>query len=377
MAGSRFYNYAFSGGTCSLKVASQPASVLPGQIPTVLEYGVPAFEADLAFPCLYPDRQPDNTVYAIWIGTNDLGVAGYLLDRNVPGTTLDDLVGCVYASFDRIYASGGRRFVVMNEAPLEKAPMYKSLENGGQGNNPVFKDKTRYNTTQYEHKLFHYAQATNDLFEYSAPFHLLLKRRWPGANITIFDIHSLFNNVSDSPQLYLDPPYNVASSYKVCDADNHCTPTSSWSTSSFLWVGWSCREPSPDGRGDKAAAKTFSAFRFCQRQPDLCSLITTPPATIDPGRRGALPRITRKPSPNVAELERPLFVFDNRATSILVIPSTSTRARRKTPTPPVYSFASRVHRAAPTDIRFPRDRFSLRRIQLDTRIELAEDISGF
>ncbi|KAJ3493903.1 hypothetical protein NLG97_g4431 [Lecanicillium saksenae] len=235
MTGARYYNYAFSGGTCSLGVASQPAGPPLGRFPTILEYEVPAFEADLAFPSLYPNRHPGNTVYAVWIGTNDLGVQGYLLDQNVPGKTLDDLVSCVYTSFDRIYASGGRRFVIMNEAPLDKAPMYKSLENGGQGDNPIFRNKTQYNTTQFEHKMFHYVEAVNSLFDYSAPFHLRLKRRWPGASITIFDLHLLFNDISENPQQYLDSPYNVTSSYKICDADNHCTLSSSWPPSSFLW----------------------------------------------------------------------------------------------------------------------------------------------
>lgn len=86
----------------------------------------------------------------------------------------------------------------------------------------------------------------------------------------------------------------------------------------------------------QAAAKTFSAFRFCQRQPDLCSLNTTPPASIHPRASGALPRILLQPSPTVSKSE-PLFsLFYSRATNTLVIPSTATRARRKTPTP-IYS----------------------------------------
>lgn len=239
LTGSRYYNYAVAGSTCSEKVATQPARIIPGEIPTVLEYEIPAFEADLAFPALYPSRQPNNTVYAMWIGTNDLGVEGFLYDRNRPGTVLDDLVGCVWDSFDRIYKTGGRRFVVMNVVPLEKTPTYASFGEGGAGNNPVWPTKSQYNTTEYQHKVFQYSRAVNDLLDYTAPFHLQVKRRWPGASITLFDAHSIFNDIHANPGQYLSSPQNVISSYKTCDADSKCK-YSSLSESSFLWYVYRC-----------------------------------------------------------------------------------------------------------------------------------------
>ncbi len=234
LTGARYYNYAVAGSTCSEKVATQPARVIPGPVPTVLDYEIPAFEADLAFASLYPDRQPGNTVYAIWIGTNDLGVEGFLDDRNRPETVLDDLVGCVWESFDRIYKTGGRRFVVMNVAPLEKSPTYASFGEGGAENTPVWPTKSQYNTSDYQHKMFQYSQAVNGLFDYTAPFHLLVKGRWPGANVTVFDVHSIFNDIHGNPDRYLTSPQNVTSSYKTCDADSKCE-YSTLSPSSFLW----------------------------------------------------------------------------------------------------------------------------------------------
>ncbi|KAM3438568.1 hypothetical protein NHJ13734_004128 [Beauveria thailandica] len=209
MTGASYYNYAVAGSTCSEKVATQPARIIPGQIPTLLEYEVPAFEADLAVASFYPNRQPNNTVYAMWIGTNDLGIEGFLHDRNRPGTVLDDFVGCVWESFDRIYKTGGRRFVVMKAVPLEKAPTYASFDNGGARDNPVWPTKSQYNTTEYQHKMFQYSQAVNELLDYTTPFHLLLKRRWPGASVTVFDTHSIFNDIHDNPGQYLSSPQNV------------------------------------------------------------------------------------------------------------------------------------------------------------------------
>ncbi|KAM3471209.1 hypothetical protein MY5147_005955 [Beauveria neobassiana] len=233
MTGARYYNYAVAGSTCSEKVATQPARIIPGQIPTVLEYEVPAFEADLAVASFYPNRQPNNTVYAMWIGTNDLGVEGFLYDRNRPGTVLNDFVGCVWKSFDRIYKTGGRRFVVMKAVPLEKTPTYASFDNGGARDNPVWPTKSQYNTTEYQHKMFQYSQAVNELFDYTTPFHLLLKRRWPGASVTVFDTHSIFNDIHNNPGQYLSSPQNVVSSFKTCDATGKCE-SSTWPRSSFL-----------------------------------------------------------------------------------------------------------------------------------------------
>lgn len=239
MSGVRYYNYAVSASTCSEKVATQPARVIPGNVPTVLEYQVPAFRADLAFRSLYPNRRSDNTVYALWIGTNDVGIEGFLLDRNVPGTELASLVDCVWDSFDQIYETGGRRFVVMNMVPLELSPMYMSLESGGTGDTTTWPTKSQHNTTEFQYKMSEYSKAVNRLFDYTAPFHLLVKRRWPGATVTIFDAQSVVQDIHDNAAEYLAPPQNVGSSFKTCDANGNCQH-SSLPLSSFLWYGLVC-----------------------------------------------------------------------------------------------------------------------------------------
>ncbi|KAK8143001.1 hypothetical protein G3M48_007872 [Beauveria asiatica] len=360
MTGASYYNYAVAGSTCSEKVATQPARIIPGQIPTVLEYEVPAFEADLAVASFYHNRQPNNTVYAMWIGTNDLGIEGFLHDRNRPGTVLNDFVGCVWESFDRIYKTGGRRFVVMKAVPLEKAPTYASFDNGGARDNPVWPTKSQYNTTEYQHKMFQYSQAVNELLDYTTPFHLLLKRRWPGASVTVFDTHSIFNDIHDNPGQYLSSPQNVVSSFKTCDATGKCE-SSTWPRSSFLCasqdytlvlgaeddavaeVKGKARKgaqelSSPRHWRRQAAAKPFSAFRSCQRQPDLCSLNTPPPA--DHRYKGG-GRIAENKSCSHLRTSQPfgclLFVVDSSATIILVILPTLTRAPAQNFHPPIYS----------------------------------------
>lgn len=52
---------------------------------------LPSFVADVQSETLYANRTADNTVYALWIGTNDLGIAGFLTDRQAPGVSMSCL----------------------------------------------------------------------------------------------------------------------------------------------------------------------------------------------------------------------------------------------------------------------------------------------
>jgi hypothetical protein len=72
----------------------------------------------------YLNRRADNTVYSMWIGTNDLGVDAFLTDSSLHETTIPNYVDCIYNRFDVINKAGGRNFVLMNTAPLQLSPLY-------------------------------------------------------------------------------------------------------------------------------------------------------------------------------------------------------------------------------------------------------------
>lgn len=67
--GARYYNYAISGATVSLKLVSRDFPEIGQPFPSVLEYQVPAFEADVAIDGFHENRAGDNTLYALWIGS--------------------------------------------------------------------------------------------------------------------------------------------------------------------------------------------------------------------------------------------------------------------------------------------------------------------
>jgi hypothetical protein len=131
------YNYAVSGAVCDNKIIFRFLASVFGPFPDVV-YEVNAFVADTKFinssthtNTLYTNRKSDNTVYSMWIGTNDLGVGAFLTDSSLNMTTIPDYVDCIYDRFDEIYKTGGRYFVLMNTATLQLSPLYGMPGIGG------------------------------------------------------------------------------------------------------------------------------------------------------------------------------------------------------------------------------------------------------
>ncbi|KAI2605282.1 carbohydrate esterase family 16 protein [Hypoxylon fragiforme] len=237
--GATTFNYAVTGAVCT--------DIFPDTLPSVKEYEVEAFAADTSYVnpatgnnTLYKNRQPDNTVYTLWIGANDLGVGGFLTDSQEPaGSTISDLIECVWPTFDLIYKLGGRRFVLFTEVPLNLAPLYRTPEHGGSGDVPRWPDKLAHNTTEYEQKILEYTTLVNKIFAYGVPLQQYVQRRWPGSEFSLFDTHQLIEDIYAAPNKYLDAPANATGYYAQCAnpmdiAHTDCTFSSN-PLSSFLW----------------------------------------------------------------------------------------------------------------------------------------------
>jgi phospholipase/lecithinase/hemolysin len=146
-SGAKLYNYAVSGAVCDNKIINRYLASINGPFPDVV-YEVNQFTADTKYVnkstgtnTLYTNRQADNTVYSMWIGTNDLGADAFLTDESLNGKTIPDYIDCIYDKFDKIYKAGGRYFVLFNNAPLELAPLYGTAESGGLTKSKYWADK--------------------------------------------------------------------------------------------------------------------------------------------------------------------------------------------------------------------------------------------
>ncbi|KAI0872558.1 carbohydrate esterase family 16 protein [Hypoxylon argillaceum] len=260
--GATIYDYAVSGAACSNDIINRYFDLINGTFPSVIDYEVPAFKADLAYASahpkspLFPHRTAENSIYALWIGTNDLGEGGFLLDKQRPGKTISDYVDCVWAAFDGIYATGGRQFALFTQAPLELSPAYKAVEHGGAGDNGVWPNKTAYDTLEYEEKIREYTTNVNTMYDYGVPFQLLVEQRWPGASFMIFDTHQILLDIYNSPEKYLSAPANVTGTYYTCPDPNSgdgCAD-SEYPLSSFLWYD----TLHPSSQADKIIGTEFA-----------------------------------------------------------------------------------------------------------------------
>lgn len=143
-----------------------------------------------------------------------------MLRLKLSQTNITTYIDCVWSVFDTIYSTGGRRFVLLNNAPLQLTPAYAARSNGGAGDSYFWANKTRYNETEFEYKILEYTQLANRLFDYGVAFELLVKARWPGATFDIFDLNSLLTEIYENPSDYLDEPANAKGYFRHCDATN-------------------------------------------------------------------------------------------------------------------------------------------------------------
>lgn len=169
-------------------------------------------------------------------------------------TNITTYIDCVLSVFDTIYSTGGRRFVLLNTAPLQLAPMYAAQSNGGAGDNQYWTNKTLYNETEYQYKMLEYTQLVNRVFDYGVAYETLVNKRWPGAVVDIFDVNSLLTDIHDNPSAYLAAPANASGFYHHCNADNNSICVNEpLALETFLWYD----ELHPSNKTDTVIAREF------------------------------------------------------------------------------------------------------------------------
>ncbi|KAK4629221.1 Acetylesterase [Fulvia fulva] len=252
--GANLYNYAVSGTVCSNNVT--PRTFTTYDFPAVEQYEVPAYIADSEY--FKPDGSKfliaprDETVYSIWIGTNDLGVYAFLTDSHVAGTTIVDYADCVYAQLKRVYDNGGRYFVLQNVAPLNLAPLYATPAQGGVAQDNYWPDKPA-NITEISHRMQEQVALVNNIYKFQTPFIARLSKDFAGAKFAVMDMHGLLTDIYDHPEQYLNgtAPLQVDVAAKKCDlTGQECTVAES--LDSFLWY-----DLHPSEQTDRVVAREF------------------------------------------------------------------------------------------------------------------------
>ena len=143
-----------------------------------------------------------DTVYAIWIGTNDIGLNGFLTNGQRPGKILPDQIDCVYDVLDGIYAAGGRIFVIMSTPPLHLAPLYANETLSDGANSTWWPDKPAWNATRVAETMLEYTSMINTIHGYRIPHEVLISGRFENASFAYFDVNRLMQEIYRHPEQY-------------------------------------------------------------------------------------------------------------------------------------------------------------------------------
>ncbi|EME79691.1 carbohydrate esterase family 16 protein [Pseudocercospora fijiensis CIRAD86] len=261
-SGVNLYNYAVSGAVCSNNITPRTFSYINAPFPAVEQYEIPAYIADSQYIIPSSGQRflitpSDETVYSMWIGTNDLGNYAFISDSQVKGTNIVNYTDCVYAQLQRIYENGGRYFVLQNVAPLNLAPLYATPENGGLGPGPgnqYWPDKPS-NSTEISYRMEEEVVTVNRIYDFQTPFEVLVKKSMPEAKIVVMDMHGLISDIYYNPAAYLNgtAPLNVTGYVNShCNATGQdCMPDPN--PDSFLWYD----ALHPSEQADRIIAREF------------------------------------------------------------------------------------------------------------------------
>ncbi|KAF2850478.1 carbohydrate esterase family 16 protein [Plenodomus tracheiphilus IPT5] len=234
------YNYAVSGAVCSNQVTPRDLAAINAPFPDIAGYEVPAFIADskalTSNGTKFFTGKPASTVYAIWIGTNDLGNNAFLTDSQVPGKTVGDYIDCVYDQVARLYANGARNFILLNLAPLDLLPQYASPEMNGLAATQFFPNKPLFNASEIHGRMQQTVSALNQVYAYRTPFTALVSDHYRDAKFANFNVNQLMTDIYYHPAQYLNgtAPLVVEGVNRLCDpAGQNCTSSSS--PDSYVW----------------------------------------------------------------------------------------------------------------------------------------------
>ncbi|KAL7957168.1 PIF1-like helicase domain-containing protein [Trichoderma compactum] len=171
---------------CTTSIVPQARATPKDLYATILETEMPTWLAEAHLSSALPPHEKfhtgpaDDTLYAMWIGVNDVGKKNIFIDSQTPGTSLTTFTDGVFTAFDRIYKNGGRKIVLMNVPPLELHPIYATPENKGPSN-----------LTEVAFKMYEYTSAVNEIFTFQVLFQQHVAKRYPGAKWAIYGEHEL------------------------------------------------------------------------------------------------------------------------------------------------------------------------------------------
>jgi len=241
------YPYAKSGATCSNYLT-------PRLFPSVFEDELPLYFTQVENGSLQLDSS--DTIYTLWIGTNDNGVGELITGQQTPGVTLVDTVSCAVEWVNVLYTSGARNFLFQNMLPLQDTILYSA------NSYPSRYWTAQRNTTEWN---VYMTEITNTGNALSKAMLQALVPTLTGAHLGIFDSYGLISDIRSYPRNYLNgtAPLNTTGCIRSCilqvnesTADTgDCTIAEGSARDSFLWYD----ELHPSEQTDRVIAREIAA----------------------------------------------------------------------------------------------------------------------
>ncbi|KIJ26846.1 carbohydrate esterase family 16 protein [Sphaerobolus stellatus SS14] len=225
-AGISFMDFARAGATCS-------NALTPRTFPGVVEDEIPAF---LNATKNGKSLKADETLFTLWIGTNDVGVGELITGQANAGVSIVNTSVCAVEWVSRMHAFGARNFLFQNMIPLNLVPLYQANSYPNK-----YWDEQR-NTTEWNVFMKELVASGNMLTE------LMLANLAPtlrDSNICVFDSHGLFTDIVANPTVYLNGtlPLNTTGASSACvfqlnedtSGPSDCTIHLGAASDSFVW----------------------------------------------------------------------------------------------------------------------------------------------
>ncbi|GJE92178.1 carbohydrate esterase family 16 protein [Phanerochaete sordida] len=241
------FPFARSGATCSNNITFRP-------FPSVFESQLPLYFSEVRNGSLRLNAE--ETVFTLWIGTNDVGVNSLLVGQGGPGATVVNTTRCAVSWVKTLYDSGARNFLFQNMIPLQKTILYSA------DSYPNRYWTAPRNTTEWSVFMTEMTTAGNAL---SRALLEMLAPKLPGAHLGLFDSHQLFEDMLSNPAKFLNGtvPPNTTGAIHQCFFDinestsdlNNCTTVTGPAADSFLWYD----ELHPSEQTDRNIGKAIAA----------------------------------------------------------------------------------------------------------------------
>ncbi|KAI0077023.1 carbohydrate esterase family 16 protein [Panus rudis PR-1116 ss-1] len=241
---TKLFPFARSGATCSNNLTFV-------NFPSVFESELPLYFDEVRNGTLH--LRPEETMYTLWIGTNDVGATTILTGQQSPGVTIVDTVSCAVNWVKTLYDSGARNFIFQNMIPLQHTILYAP---DSYPNRFWFLPR---NTTEWSLTMTELTTAGNAIAK------LMLQDLAPklhGAHLGLFDSHGLFTDMLNNPRKYLNgtAPLNITGAVRACrfqlntGVQEDCTIATGTDVDSFLWFD----ELHPSEQADRHVAREIA-----------------------------------------------------------------------------------------------------------------------